>query len=245
MALLWETYSRGTHYCVRSAGGSIRLYSNNVFHSQWNRRRPFAGGIWDCLSLPVLYRKPSPGLRILLLGLGGGASVRQLQHLVEFASLVAVELDPEHINIARRWFGVKSRKIHLIEDDAISWLDAYHGPPFDVVVDDLFAHVLAEPVRAQVLTQSWIKLLNRTVTDTGVLVVNCVSNVELQTAAPLFKQSGCQVGYCWRLPSYENAVGVFLRESVAPGAWHQHLADSGLSLAMQRQAMRVSRARLI
>ena len=71
MGLLWNYRQADTDYSVRHHGGSIRLYSNGVFHSQWNEARPFAGGIWDCLSLPALYREPAFTQRVLILGVGG------------------------------------------------------------------------------------------------------------------------------------------------------------------------------
>ena len=97
MTTLWEHTEGGTLYSVRQSGASIRLYSNRVFHSQWNPNKPFAGGVWDCLSLPALYRPIDSLPRILLLGVGGGAVIRQLQELCDFAQLVAVEIDEQHI----------------------------------------------------------------------------------------------------------------------------------------------------
>ena len=67
--MIVEAFERGgTRYEVRSHGASVRLYTNGVFHSQWNEGRPFAGGVWDCLSLPVLYRDPAAVRRVLVLG---------------------------------------------------------------------------------------------------------------------------------------------------------------------------------
>ena len=97
MSLLWEQSCNDTHYSVRSSGGSIRLYTNRVFHSQWNPRQPFAGGIWDCLSLPVLHRAAIGMRRVLLLGVGGGAVIRQLQQIYRYEAITAVELSLIHI----------------------------------------------------------------------------------------------------------------------------------------------------
>ena len=99
MTTLWEHEADGTLYSVRQSGASIRLYSNKVFHTQWNPNKPIAGGVWDCLSLPVLYRALNSSSRILLLGVGGGAVIRQLQLLTDFSEMLAVEIDAQH------WFG--------------------------------------------------------------------------------------------------------------------------------------------
>jgi len=92
MSILWETQVHDSHYSVRRAGGSVRLYTNRVFHSQWNPAVPFAGGIWDCLSLPVLHLPIAQIKRILLLGVGGGAVIRQLQTIGQFESITATSL---------------------------------------------------------------------------------------------------------------------------------------------------------
>jgi len=126
MTVLWECRREGTHYSVRQSGASIRLYSNRVFHSQWNSNKPFAGGVWDCLSLPAFYLPEDSIKRVLLLGLGGGAVVRQLQIMTNFDQLNAIEIDQQHIDIARRWFGVNDDRVTLIQHDAI-WTDLLHS----------------------------------------------------------------------------------------------------------------------
>lgn len=236
MTLLWETRSAGTHYSVRGHGATVRLYSNGVFHSQWNPERPFAGGIWDCLGLPVLYRRRDATRRILLLGVGGGAVIRQLETLLPFESMTAVEIDPVHVDVAQRWFGVEDVRVSLIEDDAIAWLQRYAGEPFDMVIDDLFGHDSGEPVRARALTPEWVSLLRTHTAANGLVVVNCVKQIELTEAAPSFRDEGFRHARRWSLPGYENAIGVFSAAELIPRDWSRRLDESGLSTPMLRQA---------
>ena len=77
MAVVWQTVERGDHYQVRTAGHSVRLYKNDVFHSQWNETRPLSGGVWDLLFLPSLFVPSGSVKRVLVLGVGGGAVIRQ------------------------------------------------------------------------------------------------------------------------------------------------------------------------
>jgi len=241
MGVLWESTIQGTCYSVRTAGCSIRLYSNGVFHSQWNPKRPFANAVWDCLSLPCLYRPAEQCKRVLLLGLGGGAGVRQLQTLVSFDYLQAVEIDPVHIKIAKRWFGVTQENVEIVEADAIEWLTQYSGESFDLVIDDLFGHSANEPLRAQALNPSWINKLKRVLTPTGTLVVNCISPSELSASAEHFSDQGFVQAYRWRLPEYDNAIGVFFRKPVSPNDWNKHLEATTLSSDMKQAARWVIR----
>ncbi|WP_169727417.1 spermidine synthase [Granulosicoccus antarcticus] len=236
MTLLWEHKTPDTHYSVRQSGASIRLYSNRVFHSQWNPDKPFAGGVWDCLSLPVLYRPVTETRRILLLGVGGGAVIRQLQSICEFAELSAVEIDAQHLDIATRWFGVTDDRVELIHADAIEWLANYSGEPYDLIIDDLFGHSEGEPLRACPLTSNWVEQLRSNLTAKGLLIVNCVTAHELKQALPVFSDSGLRHGFRWTLPAYENAIGVLSQESLQARQWSRQLEDTGLDNATQRQA---------
>jgi len=236
LSVLWEAETGGTSYSVRSHGATIRLYSNGVFHSQWNPDRPFNGGIWDCLSLPVLYRPPADTKRILLLGLGGGAVIQQLSQLLPFEHVEAVDIDAVHIDIAQRWFGIDDERVQLIHADAISWLSRYNGLPFDLIIDDLFGHDEGQPVRAAPLTSEWIDLMRLHLVDSGLLIVNSVDARQLKTAASTFADSGFQHGYRWTLPGYENAIGVFSQQSLQAREWSRHLEQSELGTSAQRQA---------
>lgn len=236
MSVLWEHQTQDTHYSVRQSGASIRLYSNRVFHSQWNPDKPFAGGVWDCLSLPVFYRPEQDTQRILLLGVGGGAVIRQLQQLVDFTTLTAVEIDEQHLSIATRWFGVDDARVSLIHADAIRWLANYQGPPFDMIIDDLFGHSEGEPLRACELAPLWTSCLYQHLQLNGTLVVNCVDSRELKQAIPVLGDSGFSCGYRWMLPTYENAIGVLSPSGFKARDWSRRLESSGLSAESQRQA---------
>lgn len=241
MPVLWETDVGGTVYSVRSHGATIRLYSNGVFHSQWNPDRPFNGGIWDCLSLPVLYRPPEHTKRILLLGLGGGAVVNQLSSLIPYDHLTAVEIDAVHIDIAQRWFDVDDDRVDLVHDDAIAWVSRYSGKRFDLIIDDLFGHDEGQPVRAAPLSAEWIDLLRLHLVDEGLLIVNSVDSRQLKTAASTFADIGFRHGFRWTLPSYENAIGVFCQQNLRARDWSRHLEVSGLAASAQRQARATER----
>lgn len=245
MSLLWEHTNHDTHYSVRSAGESIRLYSNGVFHTQWNPRKPFAGGVWDCLSLPSLYRAANKQQRVLVLGLGGGAVVQQLQWLLPEAHITAIEIDPIHIQVARDWFGITDDMAKIVQADAVSWLQSYKGEGFDYIVDDLFGHLSSEVKRSHQLDTKWLKSIGACLTSSGTLVCNCESSKDLKSSLASQRGQGFVDAYSWHLPNYDNAIGVFLREPVEPKDWSRHLGQSSLSSSARRQALTVSRRKLV
>lgn len=244
MSIVWELTENGTLYSVRQAGESVRLYSNRVFHSQWNPDRPMAGAVWDCLSLPSLYRAQESLQSGVLLGVGGGAVLRQLELLRHFNSFTGIELDEVHIDIAHDWFGVKDEHATLVHDDAVGWLWRYTGDPFDLVIDDLFGHDEHEPVRAQALTQEWVNRLAELTSTEGVLVVNCIDRKELYRARPIFKQAGFASGVSFSQAQYDNHIGVFSRTELNEKYWQKELSACELPTHAVRVAKGVIRRKL-
>jgi len=187
-----------------------------------------AGAVWDCLSLPVLYRDQLDLETGALLGVGGGAVLRQLYNMRRFDSFIGIELDEVHIDIAHDWFGVRDEHGTLQHDDAVSWVWRYEGEPFDLLIDDLFGHDEHEPVRAQPLTQEWVNRLAELTSENGLLVVNCIDRAELTRARPNFRHAGFNFGMTFSQTQYENRIGVFSRRELDPKVWLTALAETEL-----------------
>ncbi|MFZ0488241.1 MAG: hypothetical protein WAL83_14690 [Arenicellales bacterium] len=218
MALLWERTSGGRRYEVRTAGRTIRLYTNGVLHTQYHPGHIFGGGVWDLLGLPVLWRDSSRLNGILLLGLGGGAVVRQLNELVDWDRLVAVDRNPVHVRIARGFFGLDRIKAELVEADAGQWIGEHRGEKFDLVIDDLFSDGHGEAARAVTFSRDWYRGLRDLVAEDGILVVNFADSRDLVRRLkriPAVRRDFERI-YKFTLPAYGNAVAVLLRRDRTP-----------------------------
>lgn len=218
MALIWEHSVRERHYEVRTAGRSIRLYTNGVLHSQYHPDVVFGGGVWDLLGLPALWSRKRKLDAILLLGLGGGAVVRQLHELVDWERLVALERNPVHLGIARRFFGLDHVPGELVEGDAGSWVRAHTGEEFDLIIDDLFSDSHDEAKRAVPFSRDWYAGLRGLLSDDGMLVVNFASTRDLVRRLrkiPTLKRDFARI-YMLTMPAYGNAVAALLREDRTP-----------------------------
>lgn len=214
MAILWKKQVNGMLYEVRTAGNSRRLYSGGVFHSQYNPTTPVTGSVWDLLTLPAFFHPHGSVKRVLVLGVGGGAVIRQLRHFVQPDEITGIERDPVHLYVARRFFGVKEENIELHEADAVQWINEYEGPRFDMIIDDLFGERDGEPVRAVRADTPWLDCLSRHLTRQGMLVINFTSSKELRQSA-YFSDSPVarrfKTAFQLTVPRCDNAVGVFLR----------------------------------
>jgi spermidine synthase len=213
MSILWERTTGGTLYQVRQAGRSMRLYTNGVLHSQYNPGRPLTGSVWDLLFLPAFFYPPSSIRRVLVLGVGGGAVIQQLRQFVQPDIVVGIELNPVHLSVARRFFTVKGKGVQLIKANAVDWIKQYQGPPFDIIIDDLFGDADGEPQRAVFAGPAWVRSLTRCLSREGMIVSNFASKLELMVSAYLDNSpAGRTFDSAFHLSTAQNynAVGVFL-----------------------------------
>ncbi len=238
MAVIWQKQVNGKCYEVRSAGETRRLYTDGVFHSQYNPNRTLTANVWDLISLPSFFLSAAHIRRILVLGVGGGAVMQQLRCWYPEAELVGVELDKTHLQIAKRFFGLRGKQIELVCDDAIDWVNRYRGMPFDIIIDDLFTEHDGEPARVIAANQQWMAKLTGLLTAHGMLVMNFTSGRDLRNAA-VFSHKPLKQKYpsVFRLmtPLYDNQVGVFLRQTSTTNQWRKAIKqDIQLALEFER-----------
>ncbi len=220
MAVIWEQQQGDDHYEVRTAGRSVRLYKSGVFHTQWNENRPLSGGVWDLLFLPALFMPEGSVRRVLVLGVGGGAVIRQFTTLLSVDKVVGIELDPLHLHVAHEYFGLQLPNVELIEANAIEWVKAYKGPKFDIVIEDLFTEQAGEPVRVMEATESWFRQLHKLLKPNGSLIINFEEPAQLRATNKAYLNSlpsgRADSRFAFSLPTYGNCVGAFLSIEADP-----------------------------
>ena len=246
MAVIWAKNVNGRHVEVRRAGRSVRLYTDGVFHSQYNPANPITGTVWNLLVLPAFFRPAGSVGRALVLGVGGGAAIRLLHQCVRPKQIIGVDLDPVHLHVARRFFGITRHRAELVEADAVDWLSRYRGPRFDVIVDDLFGETAGEPVRTVEADRRWLATLSQNLAGDGVLVMNFVGKPALREAIRTLHQTmPTRFASLFRLslPSYENAVGAFVGPPTAARELRQTLrrTDGPCGVSLSQLPFRIQR----
>ncbi len=229
MAVEWSKKVKDCLYEVRTAGATRRLYTNNVFHSQYNPNNVMQGGIWDLLILPAFGYPLNTIQRVLVLGVGGGTVLHQLQRYLKPKNIIGIELNPLHIFVAKKYFAVKHRTIQLIEADAIQWLENYNGEKFDLIIDDLFGHQEGNAERAIKVNKKWSAILLNNLAADGLLVINFGSNNELKNSALLaYKKIFSQLKSIMRLTlaQYDNAIGVFSKININTKVMQANFEDA-------------------
>ncbi|MFL0799313.1 MAG: class I SAM-dependent methyltransferase [Agarilytica sp.] len=239
MAIIWQKKHGGNLYEVRKAGNSLRLYTDGIFHSQWNPRRPLAGHLWDLLFLPALFHERVWNLEeCILLGLGGGAVVNMLNTFARVKHITAVDLDPIHLHVAKRYFIEDNKNVSLIKNDARVFVERlaankHAHEKADIIIDDLFYGVDSEggskhrdAVRAIDVDEAWLSVLSRSLHADGILVTNFESESQMRQAlkSKLLKSAGFVSRVYFRHPRYENVIAVCFKADRDIGLFKRNLA---------------------
>ena len=217
MAIIWQDTREGIHYQVRNAGKTLRLYTDNVLHSQYHPDKKLTGSVWDLLFLPALCLPVKKPLRILVLGVGGGAVMHMMNEFFNCEKIIGLELNPTHIEIAREIFAIKGSRFELIETDAIDWVKNYKGEQFDLIIDDLFYELEGEPVKVASPDATWFYHLFSQLKSQGMVIMNFVGRHSAMSASPLHDdnvQKLLPFGLHLTTPYYDNHVLAFSSEKL-------------------------------
>ena len=215
--IVWRKKIDGSHYEVRTAGHSIRLYRNGVFHSQYNGRRMLNGGVWDMLWIPLCFLPARQIRRVLMLGVGAGAALKKIRDFFPEAEITGVELDINHLRVAKDFVGLRGPSIKLIKADALDWMQASEVPRYDVIIDDLFNEVDGEPHRVINFSNGWLHLLRRRLAVNGLLIANCVKMADAKRLTQRYRSDpvvaggssgkhGFNHGYVLKQQGFDNVV---------------------------------------
>ncbi len=222
MAIVWQETRDGVQYQVRNAGKTLRLYTDNVLHSQYNPEKKLTSSVWDLLFLPALCLSKKKSLRVLVLGVGGGAVMHMMDDFFECENITGIELNPTHIEIAKKYFGLKSPNIELVEADAIYWVENYYKgkgkrEKFDIIIDDLFYEEDDEPIKVAAPNATWFYQLYSLLKPKGILIMNFVGRDSAMSAAPIHEEQVRKLlpyGLHLTTPHYDNHVLAFSSEEL-------------------------------
>ena len=198
MALIWRRMTNECIYEVRTAGASVRLYTNGVLHSEYNHRKLITGSVWDLLFVPTLYRTAGSLKKVAVMGLGGGAVIHMLKTAYPEIEITAIDIDSVHIGVCKKYFGLSAQNIRYVHADARDWLRSNRSK-YDVIVDDLFGHVDGETRRAIDIDTSWMQMVKKSLKARGLFIANFADAQELRKTSLQMKSKRLGFGYARRL----------------------------------------------
>lgn len=115
-------------------------------------------------------------VNILVLGMGGGSVIHSLRNRFEYSkNIVAVEIDPEIIKLAKKEFGIStSANLQIIEGDAFRFAKTSEEK-FQLIIIDLFIDLNVPPIfYGKEFCENVSKLLEKG----GSIIFNVGVNVE-------------------------------------------------------------------
>ena len=179
--LLYERDSAYNYIQVVQVGDVTELMLNEglAVHSVYRPAGELTG-YWDYFLIAPDFRPAAPAeprpRRVALLGLAGGTTATQLTRVYgSGVDITGVEIDPQLVDVAHRYFHLDQPNVHPVVADARYWLattggrydliglDAYRQPyiPFHLTTEEFFRQVAAH------LTPAGVAAVNvgRTATD--------------------------------------------------------------------------------
>lgn len=132
------------------------------------------------LIVGILMIENAKNLQSLVIGLGGGGLLTYIYHNLKELSMVAVEIDPEIVKVAKEYFGLiedKSR-LEVVVDDGLEFLkksdkSRYHSIIFDVDSKDPGLGMSCPP--KEFLEKDILKAVESSLAPGGIFILNFVS----------------------------------------------------------------------
>jgi spermidine synthase len=157
-------------------GKDVRyLRFDSTFQSAMELDEPFATVFeyTDYLQLGLAYA-PSTR-RVLFIGLGGGSAVKRMWRDFPALQLHAVEIDPEVVRVAERWFELpRDQRLEVTAQDGRRFLQTT-DERWDMIVIDAY---FADSIPFHLATTQFFELVRSRLSPGGVVVSNVIGAVE-------------------------------------------------------------------
>jgi spermidine synthase len=159
---------------VWSNGTQVEFRVTGAIHAWWGRDQFLIGLAWDAITAGILSHPGGAPKSLLMLGLGGGTSLRTLRHLCPGIKITALEIDEEMIQLARDHMDLGALGIEVIAGDAYGWL-RQNRRQFDVIFDDVYGVSASDVERPLASPETLLPDLCRSLKKDGIFAANLVT----------------------------------------------------------------------
>jgi len=173
--LLYEKESAYHYIQVVQVGTKTELILNEgqAVHSIYDSQDLLTRGPWDYMLIADAFRpaeaaEPEPK-SVAILGLAGGTAARQYTAAYgPQVEITGVEIDPDIIDVAHRYFHLDEPNVHPVASDARYWLDTQAGR-YDVIIMDAYRQPY---IPFHLTTREFFSEVRSHLSPGGVAVVN-------------------------------------------------------------------------
>lgn len=144
----------------------ISVKFNGITYSRRAEKKIFTGSYWDYFTpLPLIYDKPD----ILMIGLGGGTIVYQINRLYpKNVKMDVVELDKKMVELSKEFIPEDIKKINLFIEDGIEFLKKTKKR-YELVFLDAYD---GDKIPDSFLEEKTIEDINQVLKEDGILAIN-------------------------------------------------------------------------
>ena len=153
---------------VRGISGNKVMLFNGITYSRMPYNSIYTGSYWDFfLPLAYLYKNP----KILMIGLGGGTIVYQLDNLFRGKiDLDIVEIDKDMVEMAKKFYpGIKA---NIIIEDGANFVKGKKG--YDAIILDAYSNL---DIPEGFLSEDFINDAYNAMNADGILAINLTGGV--------------------------------------------------------------------
>ncbi|MDP6903803.1 MAG: fused MFS/spermidine synthase [Verrucomicrobiota bacterium] len=175
-----RTTSAHNQISVEDSGGYRLLRFNGSMETRMWIKNPLLGHFeyTEYFQMPLLW-EPKPK-RVLLMGLGGGSTVRVFQHYYPDIHMDTVELDPVVAKVAKQFFHVKETPKHKIHfQDGRQFLRLNKQLKYDAILMDAYtSNQFGTHIPFHLATKEFFTLAAEDLTKDGALVFNVIGTYD-------------------------------------------------------------------
>jgi spermidine synthase len=157
---------RSANQCEFRVAGAI--------HAWWHVWKLLTGLAWDNLAAGTMLHPAGPPKSVLMLGLAGGTTLRILRHLLPECRLVAVDIDPRIVDLARKHMHLEETRVEIHIADAYEWMNSCTDR-FDVIIDDVYLAGNEDVYRPGGGNRQHLRTLSSLLNPEGIFLTNLVT----------------------------------------------------------------------
>lgn len=165
------------------------VYGGNVYDGKTNvNLERNTNGLERPLALHVL--QPT-AKNVLVLGLSIGSWLTVIEGFPGIEEIDVIEINPGYLQLARNFDAqrraLEDPRVKIYVDDARRWLQYHHERKYDLILMNTTWHWRANS--SMLLSQEMMKIVNRHLSDRGVLAFNATGSIDaFYTASTVFKE---------------------------------------------------------
>lgn len=159
-----KVVKRGDWLSLYTGEKYLQTYINNRFEPKGNIFDWYLAGPWFSGNFDGNLES------VLILGLGGGSQVKYFNKFYKVKSITGVEIDPQIIDIGKKYFDLNDENLKTVNGDAAEYLDKDEAR-YDLIMLDTFKKNVFEK---NCESESYFQKAKNHLTPQGVLLVNKV-----------------------------------------------------------------------